>query len=466
MVELKFLEGTENGYKNLAVIDQHTFYKTENNLYLGTVKLSNADDVDKISNYIQFEEILATDADNLSNSQNGMYKVVDFSDVIGDNSDTYGWGGLLHLTTPAGDNNSFKAQLYIDSTNAGGHAFIRSGIPAEDPKRGWRKILTEDDLEGIGSGSSLTGTTNDTSVILGVNASATQANSTTIGINSYTSAKGVSIGASANSSASSVAIGYNTFAYGIAIGENSRSENLNTVLGTRAQATNSLQSIAIGFRSKVTTEQSGTSSIMNAIALGDSAAVYASDSIALGQGVIVHNPNTIQLGGSNVSALQCAVQLTTSSDERDKIDIKPIEYGAVNFLKEIEPITYVSNQRMYYINNEDELSEEDKKNKRTYGICNYDRTAHSLGTKKGSRQRVGVSAQQTQEALKNVYGSSSYANLVNDNLFDYDKTTIPEGIESQLTVNYSGFIPFLIKAIQELSTRIEFLEKKEAISNE
>ena len=93
-------------------------------------------------------------------------------------------------------------------------------------------------------------------------------------------------------------------------------------------------------------------------------------------------------------------------------------------------------------------------------MCEYDREAHAQGTKKGNRIRVGVSAQNVQQALIDVFGNSGYANLVNDNLFDYNSDDIPEGVESQLAVNYEGFIPFLIKAVQKLDARVKELENK------
>ena len=107
---------------------------------------------------------------------------------------------------------------------------------------------------------------------------------------------------------------------------------------------------------------------------------------------------------------------------------------------------------------EDNLSDEDREKKAKYGLCAYDKEAHAKGTKKGSRIRIGVLAQDLQVALQEVYGDSSYANLVNDNLFDYDPDTIPEDVESQLAVNYEGLIPFLVKAVQELAARVETLE--------
>ena len=105
------------------------------------------------------------------------------------------------------------------------------------------------------------------------------------------------------------------------------------------------------------------------------------------------------------------------------------------------------------------LSEEEKEKKLKYGMCSYDKGAHAAGVKKGSRKRVGVSAQDVQQALQKTFGDLSYANLVNDNFFDFDPSEIPDDVENQLAVNYEGFIPFLIKAVQELDERISTLER-------
>ena len=85
--------------------------------------------------------------------------------------------------------------------------------------------------------------------------------------------------------------------------------------------------------------------------------------------------------------------------------------------------------------------------------------SYASGEKKGERKRVGVGAQQVMDALAEVYGSSDYANIVNDNLHDVTEP-LPDGVESQLTVAYTAFVPFLIRAIQQLSERVEELEGK------
>ena len=198
-----------------------------------------------------------------------------------------------------------------------------------------------------------------------------------------------------------------------------------------------------------------------ATAVGCTAKALGNYSTALGyfSEVPEAKTNTIQLGNSStLSELSSLVPLTVTSDERDKTDITEINDNVMEFLKKIKAIRYVFNPRNLYIE-EENLSEEEKENKMKFGLCKYDKEAHAAGTKKGSRVRIGVSAQQVQSALKEVFGDSSYANLINDNFFDLDPNEIPEGIENQLSANYEGFIPFLIKAVQELSDQIDNLKE-------
>lgn len=309
------------------------------------------------------------------------------------------------------------------------------------------------------------------STAVGADALANGSNSVALGyLATAFGAYSVAIGYYANASGShSMALGSATIASG----------NNSTALGYLAQ-TNGSDSIALGHNARTSGFSSvalgsNTFAIANSTALGYKAQAETSYATALGYNSIASgygstalgysanvassSANTIQLGASGtLSALKSRVALTVTSDERDKTDITEIGSGAVEFLKKVRAIRYVFNHRELYIN-EENLSEEERKKKRMYGLCAYDKEAHAKGTKKGSRIRVGVSAQGTQKALQEVYGSSNYANLVDDNLFDIDQDEIPEGVESQLSANYEGFIPFLIKAVQELAERLEAVEK-------
>lgn len=296
-----------------------------------------------------------------------------------------------------------------------------------------------------------------------------------IALGSYATAKNsssIAIGSGATGCYSgSIAVGYTSYSsgsYSIAIGGGARATTVNSIalgmcaysgydrsisIGENASSLDTY-SIAIGYLA----EARGTA----CVALGCYAHAYGGNSVALGQGASTSGSDwsTIQLGDSYLSVLRCHVSLSVTSDMRDKTDITPISDGAVSLLEKITPISYYRNPRIAYIDTE-HLSEADAENRRKFGLCEYDREAHAAGEKKGSRRRVGVSAQAVQEALVEVYGSASYANIVNDNLYDVDQAEIPEGVESQLTVNYEGFIPFLIKAVQELSARVKELEENQ-----
>lgn len=278
----------------------------------------------------------------------------------------------------------------------------------------------------------------------------------------YASANGVSataLGYSSNITGNkSTAIGSSTRANGdcsIAMGANAQANgNSSTILGYGARVVNGDCSTAVGANAVIYNNK------FNSTALGYGAVVGNNCSTAIGYNAQTTNANSIQLGdATNLSSITSKVPITTTSDERDKANIAEIKDNALEFLNKVKAIRYVFNGRKLYIDN-DNLSDEEKEKLNTYGMCEYDREAHEQGTKKGSRIRVGVSAQNIQQALIDVFGDSSYANLVNDNLFDCIHDEIPEGVESQLSVNYEGFIPFLIKAVQELDARVKELENK------
>jgi len=147
----------------------------------------------------------------------------------------------------------------------------------------------------------------------------------------------------------------------------------------------------------------------------------------------------------------CTGGLWTGSDERDKTDITDIKNG-LDFITRIRPIQYVRNYRESYIDM-DSLSEEEKEKLKKYRVTtgSYDHEAHQRGTKKGQRKKVGVSAQQVQRVLEEMYGTDNHADIVNDDLYNRRLAEdVPDDAESQLSVTYTEFVPFLIAAVQEI----------------
>lgn len=267
------------------------------------------------------------------------------------------------------------------------------------------------------------------SVAVGPYAKALSGAGTSVGYDSNAVSNGVALGCAANAASP----------YGTAVGPSARCAAWNGIaLGSGTVANGPEGSIAIGYH----------------------AACSGCMSMAIGPNATEIDGNAIRLGQSGLSGLYCAVSLSVTSDIRDKAEVEPLADGAVALLEEITPIRYVRNARTFYVDRDSEdFPEEEKEKFFRFGLCEYDRAAHTAGTKKGERKRIGVSAQEVLAALEQVYGDASYANLVNDNFHDLDPETIPDGVENQLTVSYEGFVPILIKAVQELSARIKELEE-------
>lgn len=138
---------------------------------------------------------------------------------------------------------------------------------------------------------------------------------------------------------------------------------------------------------------------------------------------------------ASLPALKCKVNLSVTSDIRDKADVENIDKDkSLQFISKLRPIQFVGNPRLKYIPDEEDMTEEDQELMSKFGLCSYNKEEHAAGLKKGERKRVGLSAQEIVQALTEVYGSSDYANIVSDNFHDIPKNEIPEGVENQLTV--------------------------------
>ena len=204
-------------------------------------------------------------------------------------------------------------------------------------------------------------------------------------------------------------------------------------------------------------------------AIGNNAMAEANNSTAIGFAAQVPSTNSfgIVLGNDQTTSLKCKVSLTVTSDRRDKIDINDVN-NSLDFILKLNPVTYVCNPRTKYISDNDKketydingnkIFNQNYENYKKYGLCHYDTEKYLSGTKKGTRRRIGLIAQDVQEALKEVYGSDNYADIVNDNFYDLVKK--PDDVENQLTIAYQNIIPFLIGAIKELQTEIDQLKNK------
>ena len=365
----------------------------------------------------------ATNATNIIPDENGAVNPLGrkADSVVGDSSIAFG-----NNSTASADSST---ALGRESTASGG---ISTAIGSTTKALGTRSTAL-----GYASNAS-----NSYSVALGDSATASGNHSTALGHSSTASGS------------SSIALGHVSTASGLestAVGYDSTAEGYwSTALGDGATASGN-HSTALG-NSNVSGDYS--------VALGWDATASAENSAALGYRSFVSSTdaNTVQLGGINMSVLRSWVNLTVTSDKRDKTDIEGIT-DALAFVESLNPVTFVSNDRVEYI------SDEDKKGEtfRMYGMCEYDRVSHAAGTKKGERRRCGLLAQEVVEAMQSVYGTDNYANIVNDNF--HDLTDKPSDVENKYTLAYANLVPFLIGAIKELNAKIKILEGKLATSS-
>jgi len=257
---------------------------------------------------------------------------------------------------------------------------------------------------GYQAGKSTTTTSNIEAVYIGSQAGSTLTNSG----NTNVAIGGRSLGASStpNSCTGNVSIGWRSMGFSLGTGADN-----NTCVGRTAG-------------SDLTTGGSNTYIGNNA---GDTATT-GSNNIAIGSSSTPSSAtvsNEITLGDSNITSLRCAVtSITSLSDERDKSEIKDLEYGLA-FIDALQPREFVWDNRPEIKNlvNDDDTVEE----------------IEFYSANKGKKD-FGFIAQEVRE-------------LDNDTL----RLVYAEN-EDKLELSYGKLVPILVKAIQELKEEVELLK--------
>jgi hypothetical protein len=150
-------------------------------------------------------------------------------------------------------------------------------------------------------------------------------------------------------------------------------------------------------------------------------------------GNITSQSNEIVLGDDNITEAHIQVDWTVASDQRDKTDFTALNLG-LDFVKALAPVTYKWDKRSKY---GDKTAED------------YDLNAQSPdGTHKEDWLDVGFKAQEVQTLEEAAgYKASDKKNL----------TVSTSGDGKQMGLQYSKFVPILVKAIQEQNALIEAL---------
>ena len=146
----------------------------------------------------------------------------------------------------------------------------------------------------------------------------------------------------------------------------------------------------------------------------------ASNQTAIGYGAECSGNNEITLGNGSVTTLRCGTTtIATLSDKRDKKDIEDCAYGE-EFINKVKPRKFTWEKRV--------LNESDK---------NFS---------KNGKQELGFIAQEFQEAMEGE----------NKELLDLVLDTNPERLE----IKSGNLLPIMVKALQEMSSKIKDLESE------
>lgn len=246
--------------------------------------------------------------------------------------------------------------------------------------------------------------------------------------------------------------------YNTAIGNSSQSTstgaNGNTSVGAFSlyNANTGNQNTAVGYGSL----QNNTTGINNT-ALGHGALssnTTFNNSTGLGYNASISASNQVKLGDTNVTTVVSS-GTASFSDIRDKADIRDTILG-LDFVNSLRAVDYKWDYREDYRTempnqlNEDATEEE----KESYRIlmdewiesCKFSNLVHD-GSKKRNRYHHGLIAQEVQEVIE----SSGV------DFGGFQDHTVTGGDEV-MTVTYTELIAPMIKAIQELTARINVLE--------
>jgi hypothetical protein len=169
----------------------------------------------------------------------------------------------------------------------------------------------------------------------------------------------------------------------------------------------------------------------NALFLGAAAGVTGSPG-----GNVTTADNIMVLGDENITSSNIQVDWTVASDQRDKTDFTALDVG-LSFVNALEPVTYKWDKRAKYIDKSDPDAD-------------LDNVTHD-GTHKEDWLDVGFKAQAV-EALELAAGYKIA-----------DKTNLTTSLTSdgkQYGIQYSKFVPILVKALQELSDKNDALEAR------
>jgi hypothetical protein len=239
----------------------------------------------------------------------------------------------------------------------------------------------------------------------------------------------------------------------------------NTLIGKSAglPISTSSNNTALGWYAAGGTTIGATNTALGAIALSGTTSTSAVDNTAVGYAALsaltsynnssglgantdVTGSNQVQLGNSSTTTYVYGT-VQNRSDLRDKADVRDTQLG-LNFVNALRPVDYKWDARDDY----KPTMPEDLTDKEAMAAwaeaCNLSNITHD-GSKKRSRYHHGLIAQEV-KAVLDAQGID---------FGGYQDHKVKDG-QDVLTIGYDELIAPLIKAIQELTARVQQLEAK------
>jgi len=144
-------------------------------------------------------------------------------------------------------------------------------------------------------------------------------------------------------------------------------------------------------------------------------------------GLLQTTDNRIVIGNASSANAHIQIDWTVASDKRDKTDVTPLDMG-LGFINKLEPVTYKWDKR-----------------------AKYEEGNTPDGTHKEDWTDVGFLAQDVEEI------EAEFGHKINDKT---NLTTHMSEDTDSYGLTYAKFVPMLVKAVQELSAKVEELENK------
>jgi hypothetical protein len=212
--------------------------------------------------------------------------------------------------------------------------------------------------------------------------------------------------------------------------------NGNTALGNNAM-TNNISGGSNVSAGELTLVSNTTGSANTAI--GWNADVSTGNLInttAIGFGVTVNASNKVRIGNSAVTVIEGQVPFTTPSDGRFKYAVKEDVKG-LDFILQLRPVTY-----QFDVNKFDDQLRRETTNNHSSSI---DSMLQASYIQASAIRRTGFIAQEVEQAAIKIG-------------YDFSGIIKPQTANDHYSLSYESFVVPLVKAVQELSAKVDRLE--------